>query len=184
MQKDISIEYAHIYTNNRIGEEQRNSLDILQNISREFGDQQVSLVVMVDDYSFPDASFDYDMFSRWLTENKFKPDCIIRESELIPYCDKVLDIISDQYLKNQISEYILRKRYPCSLFIATWYLLRLGCIENNLFSKDLVATRLINILPMSFKPYEDKAFEILSKTRFRSSVNQIKNRYFKGRAIE
>lgn len=183
MKKDISIEYAHIYTNNRIGEEQKKSIDILQSVAREFEGKSISLVVMVDDYSFPDTSFDYMLFSQWLLENKFKPDFMIRESELIPYCDKVLDIITEPDLKNQISEYIQKKKYPCSLFIATWYLLRLGYIKNDLFGRDLVATRLINILPASFKPYEDKASEIIATTPFRDAVNQIENRYFEGRAI-
>ena len=74
--KDESIEYAHIYTNNKIGEEQKLSLEILAQFYNDKAKQ--SLVVMVDDYSFPDPSFDYDQFSLWLGENGFKPNLMLK----------------------------------------------------------------------------------------------------------
>jgi hypothetical protein len=50
--KEISIEYAHIYTNNKIGEEHSLSLKILAEVKGDKEDR--SLVVMVDDYFFQD----------------------------------------------------------------------------------------------------------------------------------
>ncbi|MGK3946355.1 hypothetical protein ABK046_49375, partial [Streptomyces caeruleatus] len=73
------------------------------------------------------------------------------------------------------------KKYPCSLFIASWYLLRLGHVSSPMFDKNLVAKKLINILPESFKPFEDKAIEIIEATQSASAKDQIDNRYFKGR---
>jgi len=180
--KDISIEYAHIYTNNKIGEEHRLSLDILSKISKEAG-HTTSLVVMVDDYSFPDPSFDYGEFSTYLGEHGFKPDLIIRESQLIPLCDEVHKLIGNSKLKDQILDYVKAKKYPCSLFVATWYLLRLGHISSPIFNQDLVAKKLINILPLSFKPFEDKALEIIDSTEFSEATKRIDYKYFEGRLV-
>lgn len=177
--KEVSIEYAHIYTNNHIGEEQLLSLKILG----ELKDENASLVVLVDDYSFPDPSFDYELFSEWLAEEGFQPDLVFRESQLIPVCDDVLKIVEDEVLKNQIVDYVKAKKYPCSLFIAAWYLLRLGHIQSPLFPETLVAKKLISILPTSFKPFEDKAQEIIASTQYRESVSKIEYRYFDGRLV-
>ena len=179
--KDVSIEYAHIYTNNRIGEEHSFSLEILKDVKKE--ESNISLVVMVDDYSFPDPSFNYDEFIAWLTEQGYKPDAVFRESQIIPVCDEVLKVMQDDSLKSQITDYVRAKKYPCSLFIAAWYLLRLGELQHQMFDSGLVAKRLINILPSSFAPFEDKALEIIQATPFAGRVQDIKNKYFEGRLV-
>jgi hypothetical protein len=183
MTKHISIEYAHIYTNNHIGEEQKLSLDILGTVTKENEGKDLSLVVMVDDYSFPDPSFDYGVFTSWLKENGFEPDLVIRESQLIPSCDEVLSFIQDERLKEQIMDYVRAKKYPCSLFVATWYLVRLGYIKNIGFDEKLKAEKIINILPLSFKPFEDKGFEIIKSTKYAEVVERIENKYFEGRLV-
>lgn len=181
--KNLSIEYAHIYTNNKIGEEHALSLEILGALIKKEDNPSVSLVVMVDDYSFPDPSFDYNEFSAWLSDKGFKPDLIIRESQLIPLCDEVILLIQDNKIKEELSDYIKTKKYPCSLFIATWYLLRLGYISSSLFDTNLTAQKVINILPSSFKPFEDKAVDIIAATEFAAAANRIENKYFEGRLV-
>ena len=129
------------------------------------------------------TSYFFQIFSDWLDGKGFKPDLIIRESQLIPSCDEVLSITTDQKLKDELSDYIRKKKYPCSLFVAAWYLIRLGYIKNPLFGDGLVAKRVINILPLSFKPFEDKAVDIIKATQFKNAVIQIENKYFEGRSI-
>lgn len=181
VQKEISVEYAHIYTNNKIGEEHSFSLKILGEVKGDREDR--SLVVMVDDYSFPDTSFDYEEFSNWLTKAGFAPDIMIKESSLIPMCDEVVTLIKSQKLKEEISDYIKTKKYPCSLFIAAWYLIRLGCLPSPFFREELTAKKLLNILPVSFKPFEDKALDIISSTKFGDRVDDIEYKFFDGRMI-
>lgn len=183
MTKNLSIEYAHIYTNNHIGDEQKFSIEILNGVIQENQGKDISLVVMVDDYSFPDPSFDYGTFTAWLKEQGFQPDIVLRESQLIPFCDETLKLIEDEKLKEQISDYVRVKKYPCSLFVATWYLLRLGYIVSPIFKEESISKRLINILPLSFKPFEDKAFQIIKSTQFNDAVDKIENRYFEGRLV-
>ncbi len=185
MRKDISIEYAHIYTNSKIGEEHKLSIEILNKFYQEekVKGKELSLVIMVDDYSFPDPEFDYDEFNSWLTNQGYKPDVMIRESQLIPVCDEVLKLIKDNKLKEEISNYIREKKYPCSLFIVTWYLLRLGYLSFHVFNNEYISNNLMNILPKSFKPYEDKALEIILATDFLEAVSKIDYEYFEGRDI-
>ena len=181
--QDISVEYAHIYTNNQIGQEQKLSVKILTQIMKKTDKSKISLVVMVDDYSFPDPSFDYNSFLRWLAKEGFKPDEVFRESQLIPICDEIIKLITNLKIQTNLLNYVRDKKYPCSLFIASWYLLRLGCISHKMFDKKLVAKKLINILPLSFKPFEDKALEIINSTPFSNKVKDIEYKYFEGRPI-
>lgn len=184
-QKDISIEYAHIYTNSQIGEEQKLSLHALSKVYREEQEKEhtVSLVVLVDDYSFPDESFDYKKFLLFLEDHGFKPDIMIKESELIPLADEVLWMIKNDELREQVADYVKNKKYPCSLFIATWYLLRLGYISSPIFPEHFTARKLINILPKDLKHFEEKALEIIESTRFPEAVYGIEYKYFEGRLI-
>lgn len=183
--KDLSIEYAHIYTNSQIGDEHKLSLQILGKFYEEEKKkgETISLVIMVDDYSFPDPAFDYIEFNGWLTEKGFRPDLMIRESQVIPICDEVLKLVKDEKLREEISSYVRVKKYPCSLFIAGWYLLRLGYLTSPIFDVEFVSKKLINILPISFKPFEEKALQIISSTDFADAINKIEYKYFEGRDI-
>jgi hypothetical protein len=176
---DISIEYAHIYTNQHINDEQRLSLAVLGDSAKGLEGHSVSRVVMVDDYSFPDPSFDYDGFVEWLAAQGHKPDLVFRESQLIPVCDEVLKLMGSSKLANQITEYVKAKKYPCSLFISAWYLLRLGRVQSPLFPQQLRAKKLITILAESFKPVEDKALDIISATKHSDCLSLIECKYYK-----
>lgn len=185
MSSKISIEYAHIYTNQHISEEHQLSVDVLSDVieGNKARGAQSSLLVMVDDYSFPDPSFDYVSFEQWLGKQGFRPNLMFKESQLIPVCDEVLELMRDVKLKQQITDYIKAKKYPCSLFIAAWYLMRLGKLESPLFPAELRSDKLINILPESFKPFEDKGLEIIAATKYADSVASIEYRFFEGRLI-
>lgn len=184
--KKISIEYAHIYTHNKISEEQDFSVKVLNEIfaSNNISKHDVVLTVMIDDYSFPDPEFNYSLFVDYLESYNLKPDIVIRESQLIPICDQVIILIENEVLRFELIDYIKqKKKYPCSLFIASWYLLRAGCITSSLFENSFIAEKLINILPESFNPFEEKAFEIISYTRFAEKITDIENKYFNGRDL-
>ncbi len=183
--KDVSIEYAHIYTNNKIGEEHELSLEILSTLYKQEEDREhtISLVVLIDDYAFPDSSFDYDTFSGWLQEMGFTPDVMLRESQLVSLAEEVRWLIRDDELRDKISDFIKTKKYPCSLLTAAWYLLRLGYLSSPLFDTRYISRGLINILPLDFKPYEEKALEIIRSTKFSQAANQIQYRYFEGRLV-
>ena len=178
----VSVEYAHIYTNSHIDDEHRKSLELLSDVKERFANDEINLVVLIDDYSFPDPTFSYDEFASWLDENGHKPDVMIRESQLIPVCDSVLALIDAPEIKQPIVDYIKAKKYPCSLFIAAWYLLRLGHIKSDQIELP-VADKLLNILPESFKPFEDKGLEIISATPYKNVISQIEYEFIRGRLL-
>lgn len=125
-----------------------------------------------------------DIFTTWLTDQGYKPDFVIRESQLIPVCDEVLKLLSENSkLKSQLVDYVKAKKYPCSLFIAAWYLLRLGYIEHPIFNARLTANKLLNILPESFRPFEEKAWEIIKEAGYEKELNNISYRWIEGRLI-
>lgn len=181
----VSIEYAHIYTNQHISQEHDLSVSLLDKVTQDVkvAGKTPRLFVMVDDYSFPDPSFDYTQFIEWLSSKGFAPDFMIRESQLIPVCDEVLRLIQDETLKNQINDYVKAKKYPCSLFIAAWYLLRLGKVSSPIFPAELICEEIINILPESFKPFEDKGLEIIASTLHKDVVSKISYEFIAGRLI-
>lgn len=182
--KKYSVEYAHIYTNESSSKEHDICIEILREVTGNIQNGEVSLVVMVDDYSFPDPSFDYGVFFWWLLEEDVHPNVTIRESQLIPHCDTVIKLIQNEKLQLQIRDYIVSSRkYPCSLFIATWYLIRLWQIPSILIPTTETAENLINILPESFRPFEEKGFEIIKNTPYQNLLEKIENRYFDGRII-
>ncbi len=178
--KKLSVEYAHIYTNSEINKEHEVALEYL---NPYVNNVENSLVVMIDDYSFPDPTFDYDNLSNWLAENNAKPNIVIRESQLIPDCDYVLNLVREIQLKSDLISYIKKGKYPCSLFIATWYLIRLGCIDSKIFPKEETAKNLLNILPESFKPFEEKGLDIIRATQYSGMIDNIKYQFIKGREI-
>lgn len=184
---NISVEYAHIYTHQRINDEHKLSLKVLEettsNIKKD--NNTAIFVVMVDDYSFPDPTFDYKAFVDWLKGQGSEPDLIVRESQLIPACDEVLlKLLKNSKLQQDITEYIQnKKKYPCSLFIAAWYLIRLGYISSSIFPDSLVSETLINILPESFRPFEEKGLEIIKSAGFEAKIKDIHYKFLPGRLI-
>lgn len=178
--KRASIEYAHIYTNERVSEEHELSLQLLN----ELDTADCSLVVLIDDYSFPDPSFEYETFVAWLGSHGHTPHVIMRESQLIPACDAMLRSVEKASVRDDVASYVKETRkYPCSLFIAAWYALRLGFLEHDSFPKKECSERLINILPESFKPFEERGFDILASSLAGGALDRIDNRYFQGRSI-
>jgi hypothetical protein len=183
--KDVSIEYAHIYSNSEIREEHQTAIDVLDKITKSLmaDGKKYSLVVLIDDYSFPDPTFDYNAYVIWLAEQGFKPNFIYRESQLIPLCDQVISMITDKKLKMRLIIYIRAKKYPCSLFIAAWYLLRLGALKHPAFNENIAANRLVNILPESFKPFEDDGLNIIKATKYVELVKKIEYEFIEGRLL-
>jgi hypothetical protein len=178
---DYSIEYCHIYTNEDISGEHIASVEALKAVVGDLRNQGVTynLCVMVDDYSFPETSlsFDYGRLFRWLAGQQAPPHFLIREGSLAAAADEVVRAIYSQKRQRALRSYIERKRYPCSLLTAAWYLARLGKLQTVPEPKILHARRLINILPGRFEPYECEARAILADTPYADVLHSITNSY-------
>lgn len=160
---DYSIEYCHIYYDDPFGYEQIKSIEKFNELKNSLliDDQIYQIVVMVDDYSLDKVhKFDPDYFQRHINAHNGEKSVIISESSLIKLNMLTLNLISDYKLQKNTARYIESVRHPCSLFIATWYLMRMGYIGD--FPKIMAAKKLISILPEKYRPSEQKADEILS----------------------
>jgi hypothetical protein len=183
MRTDYSVEYCHIYSNESIGPEQAESLDYLVEVRKqlEAEGKTYSLCVMLDNYTFPDRIFDKTSFLEWLRSRGETPDVFINEGDLIPAADEVITLVSPKKARS-LRRYIEEKKYPCSLFIAAWYLSRMGKLKNHPSAINQFSDKLINILHERLEPYEEEGREIILDTPFAEVVNNITNRYFGGYA--
>lgn len=175
-----SIEYSHVYTHRGLGQDHAVSAALAKEQLVRLAGRPVTTTVMVDDYSYPDPSFNYQQLWDWLAQQGLTPDLLIRESQLIPDCDVVVGLLKDGKLKRQLIDYVRTKKYPCSLFVAAWYLIRLGYITSDIFKPNLIAGQLINILPDTFADSETKALKIIAATPFAEATQRIEHIYFAG----
>jgi hypothetical protein len=176
-----SIEYAHIYTDEKVNGNHQESIEALKEI-KSASSSIVSTVVLIDDYNADSRSFSTDYFLERLRQMGEQPDFFAYESDLLPLADDLLSVIEKPKIERMYRSYIARKgKYPCSLLTATWYLVRLGRIDgshilykNSELSLDMaVADKLINILPSSFKGVEKDAHGLIGFSKFKDDRFKI-----------
>jgi hypothetical protein len=183
------IEYAHIYTNQCFSGEHIESIRRLQQYESSIDRRNVVIrrIILLDDYS-PAKAPDKEMTETFLLElAKYDalPDLILAESALVPYCQDVVSMIGDKRLKRRLVRYIeSRGKFPCSLFIAAWYLLRLGAFGKPTLlcllgqTEDLFTDRLMTILPNKFESPETEALEIIKSTESSELLRLIQHQFF------
>lgn len=183
MQK-VSIEYSHIYTNQSFGFDQVKSIEILHREERmhKKNGYSTSRVIMIDDYSpgIDIERFDYETLFNELKKSGATPNVIIKESSLIYYCKKLLNEINDKKVKKSLLNYITKRgKFPCSLFIATWYLIRLGvydgCKITPLFGvlEESGSDKVLTIIPKIYDGAEAEADKIILATKYKKYINKI-----------
>ena len=177
--KDYSIEYGHIYTDKEFCKEQIDSIvsknEMVKKISLKGGSFET--VVMIDDYSpIKEDKFDYGLFYEKLNEYHGYPNVLIRESELFDTNLKVIDLMKNNSLKKQLVGNIEKNgRHTCSLFISSWYMIRLGLIDNDFGISP--CRKLINILDEKHSASERNAKQIISNVFGKITLNRIQNIY-------
>lgn len=186
---DYSIEYAHIYVDKLFGEEQKKSLQELQRLIDKLDKkkQSYTLTVLIDDYNPTRHRLDTKDFLDKLKELGYKPDFVGFESRLSPEKDFLLKEMSPKK-RREYQNYIAKSgKIPCSLFIAIWYLKRLGFIKTrgeevislNKKNKPFTAKKLITILPQKYQAVERKGQKIIESTKFKNCLENISDIFFK-----
>jgi hypothetical protein len=186
---DYNIEYAHIYADKSFGNEQIKSVEKLKKVTTELDKKKKSYVsvVLIDDYNPEKCSLDNKKFLERLGNLGPKPDFVGFESRLYPDKDFILKEMSSKK-RREYENYIEKsKKIPCSLFIAIWYLKRLGFIKTrneeliplNKKNKPFVAKNIITILPEEYRDVEKKGLKIIESTRFNNCLNNISDIFFK-----
>lgn len=178
-----SVEYSHIYSDAQFGPEQIGSIMELKKVEGK----NVKKLIMIDDYTPIDGlkNFNLSEFLKNLEGYGATPDVIIKESSLTVYCDQVVALLSAGKVKKGLEKYIDNKdKYPCSLFIATWYLLRLGYLGRNGIEtilgdkEDVYCEKITTILPKRYIAAEDNGLEIIDAIPSVNVKGKISHIYF------
>jgi hypothetical protein len=127
--------------------------DLLSRVSKSGED--ASVVVLVNDKTYPDHSYDLDSYASWLQSNGFEPDVVARVT-----LETAATLQSDE-------------KYTSQLFIAAWCLVRLGYLQSERFNPELQAEELVNILPLAFKAGEDQSLDIIKATHYAEAADKI-----------
>jgi hypothetical protein len=174
--KDVSIECAKAYSK---GSGDHAALQALREKLERIGSENKShsTVLLVDDVTYEDKTFDFDEYADWLKIAGFGDAEIYRESQIKDSSDEVRGLIDFSLLSPEVTDSLQHNRYTSPLFIASWFLLRLGRIEDQGFPAHLRAERLYNILPESFKPGEDQALEIIRATPYAQATENIEYQF-------
>lgn len=179
------IEYAHIYTDQKFGEQHERSVEELHKIEEALGETAVR-VVLIDDYS-PDQPFeDFSAidFTDKLHDLDATPDVVVHESALVPFAMQTVAMMAEGKQKRGLEKYIAKNnKIPCSLFIAAWYLYRLDALEGEIEvvmgDPELLKTdKLVTVLPESFVTPETKADEIIAQTPRKDLLDNVERHYF------
>lgn len=182
---DLSIEVAHIYTNQQPGPDQQAGIAVLADDprARALTDAAATTqtVVLLDDYTpqFSPAPtvLDFDAYRAWLHGQGVPRAQLVYEAALVDRNLATLDAIGNPRLRRQLERYIdAHGQHPCSLFVATWYLARLGLGVT--VPGVLPARRLLTILPEHFREYEDRAHDIIAAVAGREALARIETIFF------
>jgi hypothetical protein len=146
--------------------------DLLSRVSKSGED--ASVVVLVNDKTYPDHSYDLDSYASWLQSNGFEPDVVARESQIVEACDSLLQIVDFSRLTLETAATLQSdEKYTSQLFIAAWCLVRLGYLQSERFNPELQAEELVNILPLAFKAGEDQSLDIIKATHYAEAADKI-----------
>lgn len=185
---DYSIEFAHIYADDKFGREQEKSIEILKKIIIKCLRKRTSfsLCVLIDEYNPKKKTLSLDNFLLELDKHNIYPHFIGFESKLVSKKKFMLDHIKDKKLKKDYDKYIKKKNHiPCSFLVAIWYLYRLGIVSLNQeiyrcykHSNHFHSKKLINILPVKYKAAEERAHKILGNTIFSGQLRNIETIFY------
>ncbi len=163
----VSIEYAHIYSDEEPNDEHRRSTEaacLLADVFHEAG-WKVSLEVLIDDYNVEQSVLDVTDFQAFLANAGLAPDLIASEIALVPLAITTIEQAVPG-AKSACSFLDRTGKVPCSALIAIWYAVRLGKLTApaNLYLRGDVTERdrsapglLIGVLPEKYSDVERSA---------------------------
>lgn len=185
----VDIEFAHIYTDEIYSQEQEVSIDLLKSLLLLKADSYIKprLNILIDDYNPEIHTLNISEFIKTVQEKtELDIDAIALESKLVKPSSVLIENLEPER-RRKIIEYIqTKKKYPCSLLAASWYLIRLGLIDapddmfisknENLNYKG--TKKIINLLPLKYKMTEESTLDILKKSSFKGCIRRIESIYY------
>jgi hypothetical protein len=183
--KKYSVEFFHIYTDEKINQRHIESINQLKKSEKDWG-FSYELIVLIDNYNPEKHTLKEDEVLNFLTDQKINLDFWAFEKDLIKNAEVLLDCINNNRILKNYRKYIERNnKYPCSLLTSAWYLTRLGYFKSDGLIKSLKkgkvfkpASGLINILPEDFKSIEKKVKQLILSSKFSEAADKIENLYY------
>lgn len=183
-----SVEFFHIYSDEEIGPEHIGSLDFLEEL-KEALPVDADLTILIDNYNAAYVKTPQEEIMGFLASRGESPTYWAYEGDLLRSAEVLMANITNRKIHKSYRQYIdKRNKYPCSLLAATWYLIRMGrlspegvirsSLTGQLVSDFTPAERLINILPASYRPVEEKIRALIAGSAFASDVHMIQDLFY------
>lgn len=189
---EYSVEYFHIYTDEKINDTHQASIEYLKQMETIW-DISHHRILFIDDYNPTDHKTSHSEILSHLEKYDVTPHYWAFEGDLINNAILLLNKISSNKIRKSYRQYIEKNgKYPCSLLTASWYLTRLGALphENVISSTGpvvfLPVNRLINILPQDYKTVETRALELIKHSEYSDYADKIQDLFLpmsSGRAV-
>jgi len=179
---DFNIEFAHIYSDERFGQEHKASLAVLELVLKviQGAGQSYSLNLLIDEYHPNNKDLDVKSFINKLAESGFKPDYLYLESELHKDISVFISSLTkDKYINDYEKYFKKNGKSPCSYLVANWYLKRLGAlpIENLQKLTNLgnyfCGKKIINILDRKYQENENRAIDLIKNSSYGECIDDI-----------
>lgn len=195
---DYNIEFAHIYADDKFGDEQIKSIKLLNRLVKDLKlrKKSYSTVILIDEFSPKEKMLNEKKFIDLVKEYNAEIDFIGYESKLTLLFNDLEKIIDKSKLtsegnslfllegKNKIA--LQRNGKPtCSALIAVWVLYRFGIFNTpnkllkNLGNKEFIGRRIITILPEKYRDTEDKVLKIIKNSKHKGILNSMEYKFFK-----
>jgi len=172
-----NIEFFHIYGDDDITSEHTLSLQIkdkLQAAIAAANDQDSSLsLVMVDDYNAPLTKVTRDLVKNVIETAGSSVNQVVYESEFYETGINLLNFVKPRIFKEYSKLIKKKQKLPCSLFIATFYLSRLGALENPVINETNLAEKTITVIDKRYTFVELKALKLIANSQFSSKLDNI-----------
>ena len=178
-----SIEFFHIYTNESLDEEKMTSINEYKKLLSTFK-SSFNTCILIDDYT-PRVNNSLEILTS--KESLYTYLKSIGLNNISLYYESELEFVAREVIKEfhhrdkkRYEQLISDRGYiPCSLFVISWYLLRLGYYKE-FFSPLLISgDEIINILPIRYKQIDDIVMSVLKRSKkFNITLNKIHSIYF------
>ena len=201
---EYNIEFAHIYADQKFGNEQIRSIEILRDLINSLQKQGKSFVttVLIDDYNPKKNNLDENAFVNKIKSLNIPLDFIAYESKLNQIGDKLIADLPRQLLRVEGKKNIFLEinnksiklrdsigfqlKNTCTLLTASWLLCRLGIYKIpsdsiNRLNKvgTFEANKIITILPEKYRKSESRALDIIKSLGKDDILKHIEYRLFK-----
>ena len=201
---EYNIEFAHIYADQKFGNEQIRSIEILRDLINSLRKQGKSFVttVLIDDYNPKKNNLDENAFVNKIKSLNIPLDFIAYESKLNQIGDKLIADLPRQLLRVEGKKNIFLEinnksiklrdsigfqlKNTCTLLTASWLLCRLGIYKIpsdsiNRLNKvgTFEANKIITILPEKYRKSESRALDIIKSLGKDDILKHIEYRLFK-----